>query len=63
MELPDLLVARYERDFGKGSWEELERGVRSRYPEVFAILDHCDAQEQWEIWQAVNNKKWWQFWK
>lgn len=56
MDLPELMIARYERNFGKGSWAELEAGVRARHPDVFEMLAAFPDQDN-DV-----PRKWWQFW-
>lgn len=32
------MIRQYEQTFGAGSWAELERGVKERHPEIYALV-------------------------
>lgn len=53
---PFGIIAKHDRTFGEGSWAEMERGVRARHPEFFAMYDAMEEEPEQE-------RKWWQIWK
>ena len=59
MDISQYCVAKYEREFGEGSWAKLEKEVRERNPEFFELYDampvNYDEQEK--------PKRWRQFWR
>jgi len=44
MDLPEYLKTKYERTFQE-SWEDLEKGVRARHPDVFEMLDELEKEK------------------
>lgn len=53
LELPEYMERKYEYTFNE-PWAALEDRVRARHPEIFAMLDNIEPQEE---------KMWWQIWK
>lgn len=57
MNMTTYLEKRYERECGE-PWSALEASVRSRHPELFAMLDVYEDQEDGD----TNKRPWWRFW-
>ena len=53
---PTCVARMHDRDFGAGSWVELEKGVRKRHPEFFSQYDDPPPEPR-------SKRKWWQFWR
>lgn len=54
LSLPEYLKTKYEITFQE-SWSDLEKEVRARHPEVFAMY--------YSFEEVRKPKKWWQIWK